>query len=234
MTAFRKEDHKRQRAADPSGSFSKSQLSLRRRWVEPHRIRPSALAHRRSAPAPPARFLRGGGFRITSARGGGRGPSARPPTKRLGLRNGCQARAGFVLLTSETLLWVMKVGHCHKKEIRQSKRISGQYFGDRDVDNPDHYPNPTVDRCAADLAVQFWMGLLSRRRAWHYSDHRHHPGAHRTYLKSSGEPAGRGGRPRASCCLVAESARFRRWFCPTICARATPRPVSVVVSAISA
>jgi hypothetical protein len=23
----------------------------------------------------------------------------------------------------------MKVGHCHKKEIRQSKRISGQYFG---------------------------------------------------------------------------------------------------------
>jgi hypothetical protein len=109
--------------------FRKSQLSLRRRWVEPHRIRPSALAHRRSAPAPPARFLRGGGFRITSARGGGRGPSARPPTKRLGLRNGCQARAGFVLLTSETLLWVMKVGHCHKKEIRQSKRISGQYFG---------------------------------------------------------------------------------------------------------
>ena len=34
-----------------------------------------------------------------------------------------------MLVTSETLLWVMKGGHCHKKEIRQSKRISGQYFG---------------------------------------------------------------------------------------------------------
>jgi hypothetical protein len=33
----------------PSGSFFKSQFSLRRRWAERHRIRPSALAHRRSA-----------------------------------------------------------------------------------------------------------------------------------------------------------------------------------------
>ena len=51
MTAFRKEDRDRQRAADPSGSFFKmAELSVRRCRVEPHRVH-HALGGPTPAPA---------------------------------------------------------------------------------------------------------------------------------------------------------------------------------------
>src|SRR6516164_8188883 len=45
-----------------------------------------------------------------------------------------------------------------------------------------HYPDPHSDRCASDLAVKRWMGILSGRRTGTDSRERHHPAFAGTYI----------------------------------------------------
>jgi hypothetical protein len=55
------------------------------------------------------------------------------------------------------------------------------YFGDThnvSLDNPDHYFDSAFNRRITDVALQHWMGLLSRGRRWARVDYRDH--SHRT------------------------------------------------------
>src|SRR5438105_12106300 len=49
-------------------------------------------------------------------------------------------------------------------------QIAGGLRNGNDANNSTHYPYPSIDRGSANMAIQRWLGLLSKRRAWRGPD----------------------------------------------------------------
>ena|SRR5256885_9924929 len=49
-------------------------------------------------------------------------------------------------------------------------QIAGGLRNGNDANNSTHYPYPSIDRGSANMAIQRWLGLLSKRRARLYPD----------------------------------------------------------------